>query len=470
MALNFDPSPYLEAFQYGRNIQNQNKMAPFKSAGDLGNTLGQLGQQTQDQKRQQLMNQLLKGQVNAANIQNAPLIAPGTQPNPTPTGMPDYSSASPSLMPNFQPSGGSSQPSDSGVPSPTNGGGNIGSGSLFSGVGSPIVRAHKQFLASQGVGGQASPATSQPQPMFSGSADNSDPEAPYKKILMDPTESPIRQKMAAEALSRITEEEKTPFEIPTLQAGLAKTQAETSKATAETAKANAEANMLNSPGGGWKTQNALEQQGRDLATKIINSRSGDFGIQNQKVSQAIHLRSLMDQYRQTDPNTGQVTYNIPNSQYAELSVGLANLLSNGGQAAESTIKNIQQVSAQGDLNKMLTYAGFDPTTLGGSTQSIFKNLSDSIDRQGLVSQKLREPVLNQIRQQMPTMLDPAVKERIINSLGVNKYEDFMQGGAQTLSPVGQGGGQSSGLTWQGRPLKDTPANRAWLAAQQGGSR
>ena len=35
----------------------------------------------------------------------------------------------------------------------------------------------------------------------------------------------------------------------------------------------------------------------------------------------------------------------------------------------------------------------------------------------------------------------------------------------------KGGGNNQGqgdLMWQGRPIKDTPANRAWLAAQQGG--
>ena len=34
----------------------------------------------------------------------------------------------------------------------------------------------------------------------------------------------------------------------------------------------------------------------------------------------------------------------------------------------------------------------------------------------------------------------------------------------------QNEGQPSGLMWQGKPIKDTPANRAWLAKQKGGQR
>lgn len=37
-----------------------------------------------------------------------------------------------------------------------------------------------------------------------------------------------------------------------------------------------------------------------------------------------------------------------------------------------------------------------------------------------------------------------------------------------VNPYGSGGQQQGGLMWQGRPLKDTPANRAWLQQQQGG--
>lgn len=41
---------------------------------------------------------------------------------------------------------------------------------------------------------------------------------------------------------------------------------------------------------------------------------------------------------------------------------------------------------------------------------------------------------------------------------------------RAAGPMSMGGGapQSDGLMWQGRPLKDTPANRAWLQQQGGG--
>lgn len=165
-------------------------------------------------------------------------------------------------------------------------------------------------------------------------------------------------------------------------------------------------------GGGYNgttatTQNSLEQQYRTVLEKQFSARSGSLGIQSAKVDAANHLRALLDQYKQPDG-----TYAVPPAQYAELAQGMASLVSGSNTISDSRTKDIQSASAQGDLAKALQYASGQ--TFTGSSQAILKNLSDSVDRQGQVSQQLRAGYVKSLQGLMPTQLDPARAKALID--------------------------------------------------------
>ena len=144
------------------------------------------------------------------------------------------------------------------------------------------------------------------------------------------------------------------------------------------------ADMANTPGtvGYNKNQDKLEQQYRAALLKEVSNRSGSIGLQDQKVNTATHLMSLVNQYKDKNGN-----YNIPKAQYAELVMGLANLVSPTGATAEADRANLMSKTAAGDLKGALQYITGTPQN--GNTQAIIKNLVDSIQRQGSVSENIR---------------------------------------------------------------------------------
>jgi len=105
-------------------------------------------------------------------------------------------------------------------------------------------------------------------------------------------------------------------------------------------------------------QDRLEKIYGDRLAKITSNRSGGLGLQDAKVNQAIHLRSLVNQFY--DPKSK--SFNIPSAQYQELALGLASLVSNSNMALESTIQGIQQRTAAGDIQGALTYVLGMPRT------------------------------------------------------------------------------------------------------------
>lgn len=147
-----------------------------------------------------------------------------------------------------------------------------------------------------------------------------------------------------------------------------------------------------------KGQNTLEQQYRQVLLKEVSNRSGGLGLQDQKVNQAIHLKTLINQYKDANGN-----YNIPTAQYYELVFGLANLVSPNGTTAESDRRELASKTAAGDLRGALQYVTGVPQN--GNTQAIIKNLVDSIDRQGAVSEDLRNQGVQFLHGLAPTELD-----------------------------------------------------------------
>jgi hypothetical protein len=147
-----------------------------------------------------------------------------------------------------------------------------------------------------------------------------------------------------------------------------------------------------------KNQQKFEQEYRTVLQRGLSSRSGGLGLEDAKVQQANHLKSLLDQ--NFDPKTGE--WNIPRVQLNELALGLARLTSPGGQAGEAMLKEFQQRTAKGDLAGALTYLTGEP--IAANTQAITKYLAESIDRQGQTAEQNREGEMRYLRGLAPTDL------------------------------------------------------------------
>lgn len=162
--------------------------------------------------------------------------------------------------------------------------------------------------------------------------------------------------------------------------------------------------------GSDKGQQKLEQDYRGVLLKELSNRSGGLGLQDAKVNQAIHLKALVDQFK--DPNTGD--YNVPTSQYYELAIGLASLVSGTNTTSDSDRKEIAAKTASGDLRGALQYITGSPQN--GNTQEMIKNLIGSIDRQGQVAEDLRNTDVQFLRGLAPTDLKQDRKNALEKNL------------------------------------------------------
>lgn len=186
-----------------------------------------------------------------------------------------------------------------------------------------------------------------------------------------------------------------------------------------------------------KRQDILGKQYRDTLQKVLSYRSGGLGIQDAKVNQAVDLRTLADQYK--DPQTGE--YNIPPSQHAELILGLAKLLSPTGVVAQAQLDELKAKTQREGVSKTLIYLGFDPQVVGGPTKSVIRMLVDSIDRQGLTAEKLRDKYINGSKELVPKGLDSEEAKRLAKVSLTNSFADYLKqsegkttAGANTVTP------------------------------------
>lgn len=157
-----------------------------------------------------------------------------------------------------------------------------------------------------------------------------------------------------------------------------------------------------------KNQQALEKQYATTLKTALSNRSGGLGLQDQKVNQAIHLRALLDQYKDKNGN-----YTVPQVQYAELAMGLANLVSGTNSVSDSARESIMQKTLKGDIAGAIGYVTGSPVT--GTTNDIMKNLADSIDRQGKVAEDLRNEDLQYLQGLAPTDLSADRKAQLEKS-------------------------------------------------------
>lgn len=164
-------------------------------------------------------------------------------------------------------------------------------------------------------------------------------------------------------------------------------------------------------------QDKLEKEGREWYDNLTKARNGELGVQNAKVDQARHLLQAFKQAEETGKP-------FTNSTYREVAVGLANLMSTGGKTNAETEHAIAQATAKGDFNKALTYAGFDPQTLGGTTESMMRTLKDSVLRQGMEAENQRNKFIEDHKKSMPSGLDPKQFERLTSIDLGNSLKEF----------------------------------------------
>lgn len=162
-----------------------------------------------------------------------------------------------------------------------------------------------------------------------------------------------------------------------------------------------------------KVQQGLEKDFKNTLLKEFSSRSGTYGLNDAKVSQANKLAVLFDQAY--DPKTGN--YNLASSQYGELVTGLASLISNSpGGGSDADIANLKIDTAKGDWNKIYTFLTGSPSN--ASTQDVFKLLAQSVDREARQAEADRATDENKLIGLAPTDLDPARRDALIKAQSI----------------------------------------------------
>lgn len=196
-------------------------------------------------------------------------------------------------------------------------------------------------------------------------------------------------------------------------------------------------------------QDRLEKEYQDRIMKVVGSRTGGLGLQDQKVDQAIHLRSMVNQ--SWNPQTK--TYEIPEMQQGELIIGLANLMSGSSVGSMEQLRSITPRTAQGDTAHLVSYWTGKPVT--NQPQEMIKNLVSSIDRQGKVAEQLRDKYMSGIKMLRPKDLDKDRADAIAAASLTSSFSDTLKD-----SPD-QDGGSSQAYSDPGKEAR----YQAWKKSQ-----
>lgn len=188
------------------------------------------------------------------------------------------------------------------------------------------------------------------------------------------------------------------------------------------------------------TQDKLEQAARQGLLKAYQSRSGDIGTQNAKVTAAIAAQTAIDSYKQKDG-----TYNIPPSALGDLVIKTATLLNGNGSVSNDQLSAITQATAKGQIGAALGYLGINAN---GATQAVAQNLAKIIQTQGTVAEQSRDQELAGLEAtSIPTDLDPDRTAAIEQAFESNfpSYSYYLQTGKVSPGSGGQkfGGGGGS---------------------------
>ncbi len=178
---------------------------------------------------------------------------------------------------------------------------------------------------------------------------------------------------------------------------------------------------VNQPFREVQRQDKLEQRATQLLTKQLSSRSGGIGLQDNKVNAAIHARELINQ--SYDPKTGN--YDVTQVPYGELAESVGSLLSGGTGSSEGRINSLKQKTAQGDLNAVISYFNGKPSN--ATSQDAIKQLVHIIDRQGEVSEDLRNQYIDGIKK-LPVFseLEPDRAQSLLDSNITNSFREHLK--------------------------------------------
>jgi hypothetical protein len=162
-----------------------------------------------------------------------------------------------------------------------------------------------------------------------------------------------------------------------------------------------------------KSQDELEQEARGVLQREFSSRSGGLGLEDQKVNQAIHLTTLLDQY-EGKPMPAQIQ--------AELALGLARLTSPSGSVGVQLEQEFNQRTAEGDVSKAVAWLTGDPTLVNASPEKLRAMFRDSIVRQGHVAEDNRQTYLNAMVSMLPTQLEESRKAALSKGVVLNRVD------------------------------------------------
>lgn len=162
-----------------------------------------------------------------------------------------------------------------------------------------------------------------------------------------------------------------------------------------------------------KSQDELEQEARGVLQREFSSRSGGLGMEDQKVNQAVHLLTLMNQF-DGKPMPAQI--------HGELALGLARLTSPNGQVGIELEREFKQKTAVEGLSKAVAYLTGDPTLVNATPEKLREMLRDSITRQGHVAEENRQTYLNAMLSMLPTQLETPRREALSKSVELNKVD------------------------------------------------
>ena len=182
-----------------------------------------------------------------------------------------------------------------------------------------------------------------------------------------------------------------------------------------------------------KNQQKLEQEYRGILQSEFRSRSGGLGMEDQKVNQALHQLTLLDQYE------GK---NMPAQIHAELALGLAKLTAPNGQVGIELEREFKQRTAQEGVAKAVSWLTGDPTLVNATPDALRAMYRDSITRQGQVSEQNREQYFNAMKAAAPTDLSADRREKLEKALTLNRMPPSGAPAAGTVR---------NGATWKNGP-------------------
>ncbi len=189
---------------------------------------------------------------------------------------------------------------------------------------------------------------------------------------------------------------------------------------------NADANRHQPAPPAGPDQNKLEGQYRTNLARVVSSRSGGLGLEDQKVNQANHLLGLLDQY------DGKP---MPSNVQAELALGLARLTSPNGQVGEGLMKEFNSRTAQGKFADAISYVTGDPTLVNASPDQVREVFRSSIQRQGEIAVQNREGEMNYVRGLAPTDLEESRRQKL-EAATLNPLRSSKSSGKSGSLPAG----------------------------------